>query len=199
MADPVADTHAADASHGAVDAAHGAAEAAHGAAAGGEHAASFPPFDASLFPSQIFWFVLTFGVLYVIVSTFIVPSVSGVLATRAKTLKTDLDEAAQKGADAQSAREAMEKAVAKARAEARAMIDAARADMQAKLDALNASTTFDKDYMTGQVEAHQNTLTLLQGYAAAGDTPAIKTFAAASAPVVQGHLERARTLNDSLN
>lgn len=73
------------------------------------------------------------------------------------------------------------------------------ADMQAKLDALNASTTFDKDYMTGQVEAHQNTLTLLQGYAAAGDTPAIKTFAAATAPVVQGHLERARTLNDSLN
>lgn len=129
MADPVADTHAADAVHGA-DAAHAAA-----AQGGGEHAASFPPFDPSLFPSQIFWFVVTFGALYLVVSTFIVPTVSSVLAKRAATLKTDLDAAAQKSAEAEAARETTERAIARARAEARAMVDAARADVQAKLAA----------------------------------------------------------------
>lgn len=121
MADPVADAHAADAAHG------------------GEAAASFPPFDPSLFPSQIFWFVITFGALYLIVSTFIVPSVSKVLEKRENALKSDLDTAAQKSAQAEAARETMEKAIAKARAEARATVDAARADVQAKLAAEQAA------------------------------------------------------------
>lgn len=126
MANTAADTHAADA-------AHGAADAAHGAAAGGDHAANFPPFDQTLFSSQIIWFVITFAALYFIVSRFIIPSVATVQAKRATTLKSDLDTAAQKSADADAARAAMERAVAKARADARAMVEAARADVQAKL------------------------------------------------------------------
>lgn len=121
MADPVADAHAADAAHG------------------GEAAASFPPFDPSLFPSQIFWFVLTFGALYLIVSTFIVPSVSSVLEKRAAAKQSDLEAAAQKSSEAENARAAMERATAKAKAEARAMVDAARADVQAKLAAEQAA------------------------------------------------------------
>mgnify|MGYP001062506120 CR=1 FL=1 len=108
------------------------------AAHGGEHAAAFPPFDASLFSSQLIWFAITFAALYYIVSRFIIPSVATVQDKRAATLKGDLDTAAQKSAEAESARAAMEKATAKARAEARAMVDAARADMQAKLAAEQA-------------------------------------------------------------
>lgn len=128
MADPAATPHASDAAHGA-DAAHAAA------AHGGEHAASFPPFDTSLFPSQLLWFAITFAALYYIVSKFIIPSVSGVQAKRAGVISSDLDTASQKSAAAEHAREAMEKASAKARADARAMIDDARADVQAKLSA----------------------------------------------------------------
>lgn len=116
----------------ASDLAHGAADAA---AHGGEHGATFPPFDSSLFSSQLIWFAITFGALYYIVSKFIIPSVSGVQAKRAAAISGDLDQAAQKGAAAESAREVMEKASAKARAEARAMVDAARADVTAKLTA----------------------------------------------------------------
>ncbi len=129
MANTAADTHAADAVHGA-DAAHGAA-----AAHGGEHAASFPPFDTSLFTSQLIWFAITFAALYYVVSRFVVPRVSAVLAARAGAISSDLDQAAQKSAAAEDARVSMEKAVAKARAEARAMVDAARADVTAKLAA----------------------------------------------------------------
>jgi F-type H+-transporting ATPase subunit b len=128
------DTHAAEAAHGAADTAHGAVDAA---AHGGEHGASaaFPPFDATLFASQLFWFALTFVGLYLFLSRVVLPSVSSVLEKRAGTIKTDLDEAAQKSAAAEQARVDMEKAVAKARADARAMVDAARADVTAKLTA----------------------------------------------------------------
>ncbi|MEO8114595.1 MAG: DUF4142 domain-containing protein, partial [Phenylobacterium sp.] len=60
---------------------------------------------------------------------------------------------------------------------------------QDKLDALNDlakadAKDFDKKYMDGQVDAHQAALNLMQRYAEDGDTPAIKAFAAATAPVV---------------
>lgn len=127
------DPHAVEAAHGAADAAHGAdAAAAHG----GEHAAGvFPPFDASTFGTQLFWFALTFGALYLLLNYVVLPQISGVLAKRAGTISSDLDQAAQKSAAAEQARVDMEKAVAKARAEARAMVDAARADVTAKLTA----------------------------------------------------------------
>jgi F-type H+-transporting ATPase subunit b len=115
----------------AADAAHGADAAAHGAEAGG----AFPPFDAALFSSQLIWFVLTFALLYFVVSRFVIPTVGGVLTKRAGAIASDLDLAAQKSAAADEARAAMEKAVAKARADARAMIEAARADVTAKLGA----------------------------------------------------------------
>lgn len=126
------DTHAApaDAAHG-VDAPYGAAAGAHG----GEHGGGFPPFDATLFSSQLIWFAITFGALYFIVSRYILPQVSAVLERRAAAIKADLDGAAQKSAAAEEARVEMEKATAKARAEARAMVDAARQDVVAKLTA----------------------------------------------------------------
>ncbi len=116
----------------AADAAHGAAETA---AHGGEHASNFPPFDSSLFPSQLIWFAITFAALYFIVSRFILPQIAAVLANRAATVSSDLDAAAQKSASAEESRATMEKAVAKARADARALVDAARADVTAKLTA----------------------------------------------------------------
>lgn len=125
------DPHAADAAPGADAAAHGADAAAHGAVAGG----AFPPFDATLFSSQLIWFALTFGLLYFVVSRFVIPRVGGVLAKRAGAIASDLEEAAQKSAAADEARAAMEKAVAKARADARALVEAARADVMAKLGA----------------------------------------------------------------
>jgi F-type H+-transporting ATPase subunit b len=117
--------------HAAPEAAHGAAGAAHG----GEAAGAFPPFDITLFASQLFWFALTFGALYLILSRLVLPRIAAVQANRAGTIKGDLDAAAQKSAAAEQARVDMERAMAKARADARAMIEAARADVTAKLAA----------------------------------------------------------------
>jgi F-type H+-transporting ATPase subunit b len=114
------------------DAAHAAAEAG---AHGGEASGGFPPFEAGLFATQLFWFAITFLLLYIVVSRVVLPRVGSVLERRAGAVKHDLDQAAQKSADAEEARVTMERATAKARADARAMIEAARADIMAKLTA----------------------------------------------------------------
>ena len=61
----------------------GAAEAAHG---GGEAKSSFPPFDPTLFASQLVWFDLSFIALYLLLSRFVLPKIGGVLHTRASTI-----------------------------------------------------------------------------------------------------------------
>jgi F-type H+-transporting ATPase subunit b len=109
------------------------ADAAHAAAAhGGEHAASFPPFDIALFSSQVIWFALTFGALYLIMSRVALPRVAAVLEKRAATAKADLDAAAVASEEAEAARESAEKGAAAARTKARDMIEAMRAETLAE-------------------------------------------------------------------
>lgn len=74
------------------------------------------------------------------------------------------------------------------------------ADMQAKLDGLKAASDadFDKAYMQSQVQAHTDALPVMQAYAANGDTPQIKDFAAKTAPVVQAHLAKANSIQSGM-
>jgi putative membrane protein len=73
-------------------------------------------------------------------------------------------------------------------------------DKKAKLDELTSASPadFDKAYMQSQVMAHQDALTVMQAYAANGDTSQIKDFAAKTATVVQMHLDKASNVRDSL-
>jgi len=57
---------------------------------------------------------------------------------------------------------------------------------------------FDRKYMESQVDAHQAALNVLQRYAQDGDVAQIKTFAAATAPKVQQHYDRAKVIRDAL-
>lgn len=69
-------------------------------------------------------------------------------------------------------------------------------EMQDELDDLSKADAkdFDKAYADAMVDAHQAALNLLQRYAQDGDTPALKTFAAETAPKVQEHLNMAEGL-----
>ncbi|WP_188643730.1 DUF4142 domain-containing protein [Tsuneonella deserti] len=69
------------------------------------------------------------------------------------------------------------------------------AKQQSGLDALkSAGDNFDATYKQQQVAAHEQALSMLQGYAQGGDNGALKEFAAKTAPVVEGHLAQARKL-----
>jgi F-type H+-transporting ATPase subunit b len=105
------ETHAADA----------AGHAAEGAKGG------FPPFDATLFSSQIFWFWVAFGALYIVLASVVIPRIAKTLAHRRGTIEGDLKAAADQTAQAQAARLQAEKASADARAQARKTVDEMRA------------------------------------------------------------------------
>ena len=69
------------------------------------------------------------------------------------------------------------------------------AKQQSDLDALkNAGENFDATYKQQQVAAHEMALSMLQGYAQSGDNADLKAFASKTAPVVEGHLTKARNL-----
>jgi F-type H+-transporting ATPase subunit b len=106
--------------------------------AAAEGAGAFPPFDASLFPHQIFWFAVSFVALYVLMSRVALPHVASVIAARASAVKSDLDAAAKASAAAETAREAAARGEAEARARARETIEAMRAQAQAEFAAEQA-------------------------------------------------------------
>ena len=53
---------------------------------------------------------------------------------------------------------------------------------------------FDRKYMSGQVEAHEDALALMEDYSKNGDVASLKAAAADIAPVVNRHLDMARVL-----
>jgi F-type H+-transporting ATPase subunit b len=102
--------------------------AAEAAAEAAEGTKTFPPFDASLFPHQLFWFVLSFVALYAIMAKVALPRIAAVIAARDAQVKNDIDAAAKASAQAEEARKAADAGAAAARAKAREMIDGMRAE-----------------------------------------------------------------------
>ncbi len=73
-------------------------------------------------------------------------------------------------------------------------------NLQGKIDDLNKvdAAGLDKKYMEDQIDGHQAALDLFQRYANDGDTAQIKAFAAATAPMIQDHLSRAKGVKEGL-
>lgn len=69
------------------------------------------------------------------------------------------------------------------------------------LDNLKAASPadFDKTYIDQQVAAHEETLTLMQGYAKDGSDVGLKTGAAKAIPMVQTHLDLAKQIQAKLS
>ncbi|MEP6983475.1 MAG: lipoprotein [Sphingomicrobium sp.] len=74
--------------------------------------------------------------------------------------------------------------------------DTLSAAQQADLDSLKnlKGAEFDTAYAAAQVKAHQLALDTLKGYAASGDSPALKDFAKGLVPTVTAHLNMAKSL-----
>ncbi len=96
-----------------------------------------PQFDLTRFPTQIFWLVVCFAVLYVLMANLVLPRIGKTIEDRERKIQTDLD-AAQKANDAARAAAAeQDKALAEARTQAsgliRAASEAAAAETSAKM------------------------------------------------------------------
>jgi F-type H+-transporting ATPase subunit b len=96
--------------------------------------AVFPPFQSETFASQILWLVLTFGVLYWLMSKVALPRIADALAGRRQSIAGQLDAAAAMQAKAKEASDAHDKTIADARANAQATAQKARDALSADAD-----------------------------------------------------------------
>jgi putative membrane protein len=71
--------------------------------------------------------------------------------------------------------------------------DSAHATMLSQLQGMHGRA-FDRAYMTGQVDDHQNAVTLFENEAQNGTDPDLKAFAQKTLPTLQQHLAMARQL-----
>lgn len=109
------------------DAAGHAAEAA--------SASGMPQLDFSSWGNQIFWLLVTLIVIYFVLSRIALPRIAAVLAERQGTITNDIAAAEELKAKAVEAEEAYNKALADAKAEAANIVAAAKAEIQADLNA----------------------------------------------------------------
>ncbi len=96
-----------------------------------------PQFDLTKFPTQIFWLVVCFAVLYFLMAKAVLPKIGATIESREHKIQADLD-AAQKANDAaRAAGVEQDKALAEARGQASGLIreaaEAAAAQTSAKL------------------------------------------------------------------
>ena len=88
----------------------------------------FPPFDASTFTSQLFWLAISFVLLYVLLSRFVLPRIGSAIEERRDRIADDIDAAQQMKTQAEETAEAYQKSLADARARAQALAAEAKAE-----------------------------------------------------------------------
>ena len=99
----------------------------------------FPPMDAHSFPSQIFWLVIFFALLYLLMSKVALPRMAAVLDKRHKAIESDLSKASALKHETEAAIQHYEKSLADARANAQGIAAETRAKMNAEIEAERAA------------------------------------------------------------
>lgn len=97
-----------------------------------------PQLDVSTFPSQIFWLIICFSVLYYLLSRRALPRVGEILEARQDRIAADLDQAQRLRRDAEVALAAYEEAMAKAQGRAQSLLAETQSRLQAEAAARQA-------------------------------------------------------------
>ncbi|MCV6575371.1 MAG: F0F1 ATP synthase subunit B [Cohaesibacter sp.] len=113
--------------------------AGHGAEAGG----NFPPFDSSTYGSQLLWLVITFGLLYYLMSKVALPRIANILEVRRDRIASDLGEAERLKKETDEAIASYEQSLAEARQKAHGIAQSARDTAKADIESKNAEIEAD--------------------------------------------------------
>jgi F-type H+-transporting ATPase subunit b len=97
----------------------------------------FPPFQSQYYPSQFVWLVLSFALLYALMSKLVVPRIDSILAARAKRIGDDIAAAQSFKERSDAAHAAYEKALADARARAQGIANETRERQAAAAEETN--------------------------------------------------------------
>lgn len=118
-----------------------------------EHGGGMPQLNSTTYLSQIFWLILTFGVLYWLLKTKALPKVSEVLEARQDRIASDLDRAATLRAEAEAAARKQEEVVAQAHARAQARLKELQDRLAADAAKRQAALDADLGAKLGEAEA----------------------------------------------
>lgn len=99
---------------------------------------SLPQLEIATYPSQLFWLLITFVVLYVLLSKIALPRVSEVLESRQERVDNDLTKAHQLREESDAVRSAYEQSLAESRAAAQAKVAATQNDINERVAAAEA-------------------------------------------------------------
>jgi len=103
------------------------------------HKEPFPPFNSDTFASQLFWLVITFAILFVMMSKVALPRIGAIIDSRQKRIADDMADAGKLKAESDAALAAYEKALADARARAQAIANETRDKQTAEANATRKS------------------------------------------------------------
>ena len=81
-----------------------------------------PQFDVPTFPAQIFWLIVTFVILYLLMTRIALPKVGQALDERRNRIEGDLDKAEQLKKEAEEALQAYERMLSDARTRAQLLL-----------------------------------------------------------------------------
>ena len=105
-----------------------------------------PQLEVWTFPSQIFWLIICFSILYYLLSRKALPRVSEILEARQDRIAADLDQAQRLRRDAETALAKYEEAIAQAQDRAHALL----AENQSRLQAEAAARQAELDQQLGK-------------------------------------------------
>lgn len=131
------------------------------------HAAGMPQFDIATFPSQIFWLLVSFAILYVLMSRLVLPRISSTIEARETKIQGDLAAAQTANDAARVAAEKQAKALAEARASAHGAVHAAA---EAAAKETSASLHKVADRLAGDITAAEGRIDAQKAQALAGLT-----------------------------
>ena len=117
-----------------------------------------PQFEqADTFVSQLFWLVITFGVLYLVLRYALLPRIADVLESRQDRIANDLEEAEKLKRESEDALQAYEAALATARAHAQEMAAVAKAEATKDADRRSAEleAKLAEDIKTAEVRIQE--------------------------------------------
>ena len=114
---------------------------------------AFPAFELWHWSGQIFWLLVTFGVLYLVLSRFVLKKLSASLERRSDMIVGALDEARRLQEQAEQARQALELRLSEARAKARETAAEAHARVQADIAKTSEATEEKMNRKLEQAEA----------------------------------------------
>ena len=92
----------------------------------GQQSAGLPQMDISTFPSQIFWLVVTFSILYIFMWKFVIPKLRIIIEERRDKISNDVNEAEKLKSEAEEILNKYESEISSSNQDAQKIITEAR-------------------------------------------------------------------------